>query len=144
MIIRVARISHAGDILQLEEETWREPVTTKWDMATCIRFGEVIVAYEGKLLVGALMSLVSKKGEVYVIDIFVARQHRRCGVARKLYQHLFHAFPGKTIITDISVHHREAHALHETLGFTKTKLDRNWYGLGADDEPRLIYQYSNP
>lgn len=142
--IRKASIADAGDIYNLETRVWGEPVTTRWDIATFVRNGEVLVSHNGGVLNGALISLFNKNGDVYVADLIVAAASRRQGIASNMYRRLFRSFPGRLITTDVSVRHREAVHLHEKLGFIKSKLEKNWYGLEDQDEPRFLFQYRLP
>ncbi len=139
--VRKATLEDVNAIYTLEKRVWGEEVTTVWDMATFIRHGEVLVAMERDLLVGALLSLISKNGDVYIVDVVVSEKKRRCGIAAGLYHKLFSVCPGRRVVTDVSARLVGAVALHEGLGFKKVKLEHNWYGLREKDEPRLLFQY---
>lgn len=139
MIVQEASLKDSENILELEKEIWNEYVTTKWDIATFIRFGQVLVVYENEKLIAALISIITKNDELYIVDLVVNFRYRRQGIATKLYEYLFKMFD-KKIIADISMKHHEALILHETLGFVQLNSDSNWYGLNEKDEIRLIYQ----
>lgn len=137
--IQEASLKDSENILELEKEIWKEYVTTKWDMATFIRFGQVLVVYENEKLIAALIAIFTKNDELFIVDLIVDFRYRRKGIATKLYEYLFKMFD-KKIIADISMKHKESLILHETLGFVQLNSDSNWYGLNEEDENRLIYQ----
>ncbi|MDO4797459.1 MAG: tRNA (adenosine(37)-N6)-threonylcarbamoyltransferase complex transferase subunit TsaD [Coriobacteriales bacterium] len=103
------------DELALPGRTW----WVAHDMGT-------IVGFAGGLLAGDVLE---------VLDVAVAADRRREGIARRLLQRIAydgHVLGAQTISLEVAESNGEARALYESVGLAQVGLRRDYYGPGSD------------
>lgn len=141
MIVRKAVLAEAQVIRALETEVWNESVSSTWDIATFVRYGYAYVALHKAEIRGALVGIEQQSGGVYIVDVVVRSAHRQSGIATQLYKALMRDYPNKVLTTHVSPKYEASVQLHEKLGFTKLKIEKDAYGLDGKDGPRLLLEY---
>lgn len=137
MIIKEIDLEDLSAMVEIERENFKEP----WDYKTL--FYEVIKntktsfygAYVDNKLVGYLgfWSLIDN---IDIINIAVAKEFKRLGIASKLFEHLDEiakALEIKTITLEVNVNNYAAFNLYKKMGFIIVRTIKNYYSKTSED-----------
>lgn len=92
------------------------------------------VAHDDGELVGFAGGMVVER-DIEILDVAVAPEHRRAGIARKLLSHVSYdaqMLGCETASLEVEDGNTAARALYEALGFAQAGRRPNYYGRGAD------------
>ena len=92
------------------------------------------VAHDDGELVGFAGGMVVER-DIEILDVAVAPEHRRAGIARKLLSHVSYdaqMLGCETASLEVEDGNTAARALYEALGFVQAGRRPNYYGRGAD------------
>ncbi len=128
------RFSEAQKIRLLEMRVYGHEVTNRYDMPMTVRHGYSYIAKDehGKL-VGAILALPTKDGQILVYDWVVDRRYRRKKIGCALYERLLREVKGKPVIAYIKSKNKASLNGHLKLGFRKYKLVRDPFNLGKGE-----------
>lgn len=136
MIIRAMEMRDIEAVAILEAENFSEP----WSANSFIEeirkeTSLYIVAYEGETLVG-ICGLVTSFDEGEVLNVSVAKEYRKQGIAYQMLQHLLNEGESKGI-KHFTLEAREgnvpARTLYEKLGFVCEGIRPNFYRNPAEN-----------
>lgn len=127
--IRAAKMEEAQKIRDLENAVWGEDVVNQYDIPIFVRFGYCFVAESAEKIVGAIIALVTKQSDVYVLDLVVDKNYRRLGIAEKLKRRLMRAVPGKDILSLVRDYNSASLALNAKIGIISKKAMMHPFGL---------------
>lgn len=130
MIIRAMEMRDIEAVTILEAENFSEP----WSANSFIEeirkeTSLYIVAYEGEILVG-ICGLVTSFDEGEVLNVSVAKEYRKQGVAYQMLQHLLNVGESKGIkhfTLEVREGNVPARTLYEKLGFVCEGIRPNFY-----------------
>jgi len=136
------RISRAGlqdvkAILKLENNVWKENVTSIWDEAMAVRYGMVLKATHGKQIVGALIALRTWHGEDYICDLVVNPCFREHGIAHRLKKELERRIGKGRILTAVKPTNLAMLKINHDLGYRKIRTIRNFH---RDGKPHILME----
>ena len=86
MIIRPAQVTDSLAIWKLETVAHGEEVTSRYDIPMFIHFGYVFVAEEENKIIGSIIALKTKQGDVTITDWVVHPQFQHRGIGLQLYR----------------------------------------------------------
>lgn len=92
------------------------------------------VAHDDGELVGFAGGMVVER-DIEILDVAVAPEHRRAGIARKLLSHVSYdaqMLGCETASLEVEDGNTAARALYEALGFTRVGVRPGYYGHGVD------------
>ena len=105
MVIRIVRAKSEDtrEIMNSERKVWKDSfnlsdVSGKYDLGSFINLGLVLVARDGKKLVGAIITFGTFKGELFIADWFVNKEYRGKGVGKSLYKRLVQEAKGRSFM----------------------------------------------
>lgn len=130
MIIRAMEMRDIEAVAILEAENFSEP----WSANSFIEeirkeTSLYIVAYEGETLVG-ICGLVTSFDEGEVLNVSVAKEYRKQGIAYQMLQHLLNEGESKGIkhfTLEVREGNVPARTLYEKLGFVCEGIRPNFY-----------------
>lgn len=136
MIIRAMEMRDIEAVAILEAENFSEP----WSANSFIEeirkeTSLYIVAYEGETLVG-ICGLVTSFDEGEVLNVSVAKEYRKQGVAYQMLQHLLNEGESKGIkhfTLEVREGNVPARTLYEKLGFVCEGIRPNFYRNPAEN-----------
>lgn len=133
LLVRRAKLSDRDAILRLEKNEWPEPgLTGDYETAPLIHFGYAYVAISRPALVGVLLAMPTRGGDVYVTEVCTLSEFRRQGIATRLYQRLFSDTGMRRVIAFVDPDNRPSLQLHRHLGFRAGRLTQDMFGLGRN------------
>lgn len=83
-------------------------------------------------LVGGIIAMPTREGEIYVNSLFVKREFRRRHVARMLMNAILKIRTEKAYVLDVRKEKQYLIRFYESLGFKKIYLRKNYYLDGTD------------
>ncbi len=136
MIIRAMEMRDIEAVAILEAENFSEP----WSANSFIEeirkeTSLYIVAYEGETLVG-ICGLVTSFDEGEVLNVSVAKEYRKQGIAYQMLQHLLNEGESKGIkhfTLEVREGNVPARTLYEKLGFVCEGIRPNFYRNPAEN-----------
>ncbi|MBE5886794.1 MAG: ribosomal-protein-alanine N-acetyltransferase [Lachnospiraceae bacterium] len=136
MIIRAMEMRDIEAVVILEAENFSEP----WSANSFIEeirkeTSLYIVAYEGETLVG-ICGLVTSFDEGEVLNVSVAKEYRKQGIAYQMLQHLLNEGESKGIkhfTLEVREGNVPARTLYEKLGFVCEGIRPNFYRNPAEN-----------
>lgn len=136
MIIRAMEMRDIEAVAILEAENFSEP----WSANSFIEeirkeTSLYIVAYEGETLVG-ICGLVTSFDEGEVLNVSVAKEYRKQGIAYQMLQHLLNEGERKGIkhfTLEVREGNVPARTLYEKLGFVCEGIRPNFYRNPAEN-----------
>ncbi len=136
MIIRAMEMRDIEAVTILEAENFSEP----WSANSFIEeirkeTSLYIVAYEGETLVG-ICGLVTSFDEGEVLNVSVAKEYRKQGIAYQMLQHLLNEGESKGIkhfTLEVREGNVPARTLYEKLGFVCEGIRPNFYRNPAEN-----------
>ena len=112
-------------MVQIERSCGLEPYPREL-LLHCVADMETYGALDNGVLAGFLTVLPDggyAEGTAYVVNLNVAQEYRRQGIARQLLCTVFASFPPETpIFLDVQKNNAPARALYSGLGFRDTEL----------------------
>jgi ribosomal protein S18 acetylase RimI-like enzyme len=143
--ITKALTTDAQNIRKLEELVWQEEVTNKYDAPMLVRFGYVYVAWNEKILVGAIVAFKTNKNEIYVSDVVVHPKYQGMKIGERLYRKLLQATKGTDVVSFLDPELIPTLNLHKKLGGKIVSKVVNPYDLnkGLETGTRLFVRIAN-
>lgn len=136
MIIRAMEVQDAEAAAVLEAENFSEPWSANSFMEEIRKETSIyIVAYEGETLVG-VCGLVTSFDEGEVLNVSVAKEYRKQGIAYKMLQQLLTEAESKGIkhfTLEVREGNVPARTLYEKLGFVCEGIRPNFYRNPAEN-----------
>lgn len=130
MIIRAMEMRDIEAVAILEAENFSEPWSTNSFIEEIRKETSLyIVAYEGETLVG-ICGLVTSFDEGEVLNVSVAKEYRKQGIAYQMLQHLLNEGERKGIkhfTLEVREGNVPARTLYEKLGFVCEGIRPNFY-----------------
>jgi ribosomal-protein-alanine N-acetyltransferase len=133
--------SHLSQVLEIERQTYEFP-WSEGVFEDCLRVGYsawVLTNTLGEVLGYALMSMAV--GEAHVLNICVAPEQRRRGMARFLMRHLLmiaRAADVTLMLLEVRRSNRGGQRLYEELGFRKLGERKAYYPAREGREDALV------
>ncbi len=136
MIIRTMEVQDVEAAAVLEAENFSEPWSANSFMAEVQKETSIyIVVYEGETLVG-VCGLVTSLDEGEVLNVSVAKEYRKQGIAYRMLQHLLTEGEKKGIkhfTLEVREGNVPARTLYEKLGFVCEGIRPNFYRNPAEN-----------
>lgn len=143
IMIEPAISSDVSAILELEMLVHGELVTSIYDLAMFIEFCHVYVARMGNRVVGAIMAVPTKNGEIKVNDWVVHPEFQRQGIGLQLYQMLITNSKGKDLLAMVLQSNARSLHLHQKLGFVMEKEFHDPFQAGEGKGVLLRFKSSH-
>ena len=143
-MIEIIRLheSHVADIAKLEKQFFSAP----WD-ENSVR-SEItnplalwLVAVEDGELLGYIGSQTVLQ-EADMMNVAVAEEHRRRGIARMLVEELIRQVDAYQLTLEVRASNTAAISLYESMGFTQVGLRKNYYRSPKEDALILRKEWS--
>ncbi len=132
--IRAATLKDAQKVRDLENAVWGVDVVNEYDIPVFVRFGYCFVAEVDGKIVGAMIGLLTRQSEIYVLDLVIDKVYRRLGIAEKLKRRLMKAGNGKNIVSFVHASNKASLALNAKIGIMTKKKMKNPFGLNDGEE----------
>lgn len=91
-----------------------------------------LVALDGDTVVGYIGSQ-TVLGEADMMNVAVAPEYRRRGIARKLVEELISRLDAHSLTLEVRVSNENARRLYSSMGFQQVGLRRNYYEKPRED-----------
>ncbi|SFF44358.1 [SSU ribosomal protein S18P]-alanine acetyltransferase [Fontimonas thermophila] len=133
--------AHLGEVLRIERESYAFP-WTEGIFRDCLHVGYsawVVVDPTGAVLAYALMSMAA--GEAHILNICVAPQQRRRGLAQFLLRHLImvaRASGVTLLLLEVRKSNAAAQKLYARFGFNQLGERRAYYPAHDGREDALV------
>ncbi len=123
------RAGEAADLPRISTIQDGSPGAARWRPGDYLKY-EFRVALKGEILAGYLAWRVLTEGECEILDLAVAPEFRRQGVARALLLSFLGGFQG-AVFLEVRRSNQAARELYKCLGFEELTLRPDYY----DDPP---------
>jgi ribosomal-protein-alanine N-acetyltransferase len=120
------RRGEAGDLAAIDAIQQASPETPRWNPSDYLEY-DLLVAVCGNHLVGFLASRKLAGGELEILNLAVAPDFRRRGIARSLWRNLLDSFSG-SIFLEVRESNQPARTLYQSLGFQEVGRRPAYYG----------------
>jgi [ribosomal protein S18]-alanine N-acetyltransferase len=133
--------SHLSQVAVIEQVSYEFP-WTEGIFLDCLRVGYsawVVTDTTGAVMAYALMSMAA--GEAHILNICVAPQHRRCGLAQFLLKHLLmiaRAASVGLLLLEVRRSNLAAQRLYADFGFSELGVRRGYYPAREGREDALV------
>lgn len=114
-----------ADLSQIAAIQSESPETTQWDVAEYLQY-DLRVAIHHNQVVGFLVARSVAEGEHEVLNLAVAPQFRRQGIARQLLDCLV-KYSRSTVFLEVRESNRAAIALYQSLNFHQVSRRSEYY-----------------
>jgi ribosomal protein S18 acetylase RimI-like enzyme len=133
--ISKAKVNECQKIRQLEQLVWNDKnITSKFDAPTFVKYGYTYVAKDKNKIIGAIISIVTPKNELKIIDWIVDKQYRGKGIGEKLFNKLFDL--NMPIVSQVNAKNKISLEGHKKIGFKLKKKIKDAYYIG---EKQMYY-----
>ncbi len=132
---------HLPQVLEVEQASYEFP-WTDGIFRDCLRVGYsawVVTDTIGEVMAYALMSMAV--GEAHILNICVAPEHRRIGLARFLLKHLImtaRAADVTLVLLEVRISNAEAQTLYADFGFRQLGRRPRYYPARDGREDALV------
>jgi len=133
----VIRRGGPGDLAEVAAIQAASPEAAQWDAADYLRYG-FRVAVLGIRVAGFLVSRVLAEGETELLNLAVAPEFRRHGVARKLVESLLEESPG-VVFLEVRESNRAARRFYNHMGFQEVSRRSAYYQ--APPEAAIVMKF---
>jgi ribosomal-protein-alanine N-acetyltransferase len=125
----VVRLGRAEDLPAIAAIQASSPEAAQWNPGHYLRC-DLRVAIAGQQLAGFLASRTFA-GESEILNLAVAPDFRRQGIARELLRSLFDRYPGPVFL-EVRESNRVARNLYQSIGFKELNLRKDYYHSPAE------------
>lgn len=115
----------------------RSPAAARWEPADYLAHDFRVAAAEG-VLAGFVVARQVADGESEILNLAVAPEFRRRGVARRLLEDLLERHPGEVFL-EVRESNREARLFYESMGFEEACRRRGYYS--EPEEAAVVMKY---
>jgi ribosomal-protein-alanine N-acetyltransferase len=126
----VIRRGEAEDLEVVAAIQSTSPEASHWPVADYMRY-EFSVSVRAGTVAGFLVWRPLADGECELLNLVVAPEFRRQGVARQLLEPLLNR-PGSEIFLEVRESNRAARNLYKSMGFREVSLRRKYYESPAE------------
>ena len=133
----VIRRGAPGDLAQVAAIQAASPEAAQWDAAGYLLY-DFRVSVRGIRVAGFLVSRTLVEGETELLNLAVAPEFRRQGVARKLVKALLAASPG-VVYLEVRESNRAARKFYNRMGFQEV-ISRSGY-YQAPPEAAIVMKF---
>ncbi len=120
-----SRRGEPTDLAAIRAIQTASPQAAQWEVADYLQY-DVLVAVEGVRLAGFLVSRTLAPGESEILNVAVAPEFRRRGVARALVAALLAELQG-TVFLEVRASNTIAHIFYKSLGFQEVAVRSGYY-----------------
>jgi [ribosomal protein S18]-alanine N-acetyltransferase len=120
------RRGEPGDLAEIRAIQTASPQAAQWDVADYLQY-DLLVAVEGSRVAGFLVSRTLAPGESEILNLAVAPEFRRHGVARALAGALL-AGSGGAVFLEVRASNEVALVFYKSLGFEEVTVRPEYYG----------------
>jgi len=121
----VIRRGGPGDLAQVALIQAASPEAAQWDAADYLRY-DFRVSLRGIRVAGFLVSRMVAEGETELLNLAVAPEFRRQGVARKLVESLLGESP-RAVYLEVRESNRAARKFYNHMGFQEVSWRSEYY-----------------
>ena len=121
----VVRRGEPADLAEIRAIQSASPQAAQWDVADYLQY-DFSVATVGIHVVGFLVWHTLAAGEGEILNLAVAAEFRRKGVARALVGALLAAFPG-TLFLEVRASNLAARVFYKCMGFEEVTVRHQYY-----------------
>jgi ribosomal-protein-alanine N-acetyltransferase len=122
LLIRRGEPRDLAEVAAIQAES---PEASEWEVGGYLQL-DFWVAAEGGRIAGFLVARTLAPGERELLNMAVARLHRRRGVARELVKALLKGSPG-AVFLEVRESNQSARDLYKSMGFHEVSLRPNYY-----------------
>jgi ribosomal-protein-alanine N-acetyltransferase len=133
----VIRRGEPRDLAEVAVIQAASPEASQWDAADYLRY-DFRVSVCGNRVAGFVVSRALAEGETEVLNLAVAPEFRRRGVARKLVESLLGESPG-VVYLEVRESNRAARKFYNHLGFQEVSLRLGYYQ--APPEAAIVMKF---
>ena len=133
----VIRRGAPGDLAQVAAIQAASPEAAQWDAAGYLLY-DFRVSVRGIRVAGFLVSRTLVEGETELLNLAVAPEFRRQGVARKLVKALLAASPG-VVYLEVRESNRAARKFYNRMGFQEVSSRSGYYQ--APPEAAIVMKF---
>jgi ribosomal-protein-alanine acetyltransferase len=119
------RRGEPGDLAEIRAIQNASPQAAQWDAADYLQY-DLRVAVEGSRVAGFLVSRTLAPGESEILNLAVAPECRRRGVARALVEALTADFGG-AVFLEVRASNAVARIFYKSLGFEEVTVRSEYY-----------------
>jgi ribosomal-protein-alanine N-acetyltransferase len=130
-------------VLQIEQQVHTHP-WTRGNINDALATGNICKVYEEGNTIVAYAILMPALGDVDLLDISVAQDHQRKGVATKLLNKIKEMISDAgfdRMMLEVRRSNVAASALYRQFGFTEVGLRRDYYPLSEGREDAIVMEY---
>jgi len=131
------RRGEPGDLAEIRAIQLTSPQAAQWDVADYLQH-DLLVAVEGIRVVGFLVSRTLVPGESEILNLAVALEFRRQGVARSLVSALISGSPG-ALFLEVRASNAGARAFYKSLDFEEITVRAQYYQEPL--EPAIVMKF---
>ena len=121
----VIRRGGPGDLAEVAGIQAASPEAAQWDAAGYLKY-DFRVSVRGVRVAGFLVSRTVAEGETELLNLAVAPEFRRQGVARKLVESLLSEFPG-VVYLEVRESNAAARKFYNHMGFQEVSSRSGYY-----------------
>jgi ribosomal-protein-alanine N-acetyltransferase len=121
----VVRRGEPADLAGIRAIQAASPEAAQWAVTDYLQY-DLFVAAEGVHFAGFLAARPLAPGECEILNLAVAPEYRRQGVARALLAAFFESFSG-AIYLEVRASNRAARALYKSFGFQELTVRPDYY-----------------
>jgi ribosomal-protein-alanine N-acetyltransferase len=126
----IVRAAHDGDLAAIAAIQQASPEAAQWNPADYLRYDTAVALCESRVA-GFLASRVVAPDECEILNIAVAPEFRRRGVARTLLCGLIRTWRG-TVFLEVRESNQAAQNLYKSLGFQAVAVRPGYYSAPAE------------
>jgi len=135
--IKRARFSDAEEFLRLEAKCFGiryNPITVYY-WRPIIDHCWAFEAVSNRTIIGGIIAIPTRKGQIYINSLFVDGRHRRSGIGGRLLSRVLRLKPTHGFVLDVKIERAELRRYYQARGFKEARVERSYYG---DESARLI------
>jgi ribosomal-protein-alanine N-acetyltransferase len=119
------RRAERGDLAQIQDIQLASPQAAQWNVTDYLQH-DLLVACEGIRLIGFLVGHTLGPGESEILNLAVAPEYRRRGVARELLRHFLSSHSGE-IFLEVRASNMAARLFYKSLDFEEVSTRSEYY-----------------
>ena len=131
------RVAEAADLEAIGAIQAASPEAALWPPGEYLQY-DVLVAVRGRRVAGFLVTRRTAEGEAEILNLAVAPEYRRQGIARALMCAFLHGFRGDVFL-EVRGSNSSARELYKSLGFQELTLRKDYYG--TPPEPAIVMKF---
>jgi ribosomal-protein-alanine N-acetyltransferase len=138
--VPLVRRGHAADLPAVETVQEASPDAAQWPVSDYLGY-DFRVAEAGSRIVGFLVGRTLAEGEREVLNVAVAPEFRRRGVARQLVESFLMAAPG-AVYLEVRELNIAARYLYKSMGFQEVSARPGYYAsIDGSSETAIVMKF---